>query len=764
MTNRIQLRRDTSANWSRVNPILEDGEPGLDITTNQIKYGDGSTVWDELPYASGGAGLTDVDGLVTFPGNFLIGTLWPDEPMPEGDKESVVWAKDDTEYLGLWWGGDQTYPEMGYGPVAGIMIGAYDDMTDDFTDDPSPADTNVTIGINDSNGDTLEWRFDRTGNLTLPEGSTISETNTTTVITPPGALAGQSLVLRGTSPTGITSNHPDGFAPGDIITITVTPDNSNPVTGTIDYTFTGCTSIQLGRALTGTLTFTSQANQTVTWTVPALSDMTTFTFTLSNPSGIGLAGVTTLTLTGTGSSEASHIHLISGNPTTVDLYLGDDDQYVKIEKNAGNVVIGTNTDTNHWTFGTDGSLTLPTGTTISSTSEIVSVTLDQFTDGGYPGTQVFTKVSDTLYELSPGGPNMILISAIWYLKISVSTYYSSTDLITWEAVAGGLPEPVGTLGTLATMNLGVGGNVWAFNGNGDLTFPDSTTQTTAFGITGFGEGFSLTAADKIVTNKLYSTNASSPTQHYRLELDTNGVVVLPDQSIINGSTLRGIYGTGELNYTGITIGPDTNHREESWVWVDHTGVSIATEYSTDAYTWKFDNNGNLTLPTGGEIHSAAGTGSVAIEANDGNNTRTWTFGTDGSLTFPDTTTQSTAYKRTTGSWTVATGSDTYSFTVPLNGTYSMWVKGAIDNGIIVWNATASVSNTNVPVIGQQYAWNYTGGGTPIEFTEIPTQFIGTANNIVSSNPSVGTTSNKFDFVINNTSGSEQTVYWGYVTQ
>jgi hypothetical protein len=75
-----------------------------------------------------------------------------------------------------------------------------------------------------------------------------------------------------------------------------------------------------------------------------------------------------------------------------------------------------------------------------------------------------------------------------------------------------------------------------------------------------------------------------------------------------------------------------------------------------------------------------------------------------------------------------------------------------------------VSNTNVPVIGQQFAWNYTGGGTPIEFTAIPTQFIGTANMIVSSDPSVGTTSNKFDFVIDNTSGSAQTVYWGYVAQ
>ena len=50
MANRIQLRRDTAANWTRVNPILEDGEPGLEIDTKQVKFGDGDTAWQDLPY------------------------------------------------------------------------------------------------------------------------------------------------------------------------------------------------------------------------------------------------------------------------------------------------------------------------------------------------------------------------------------------------------------------------------------------------------------------------------------------------------------------------------------------------------------------------------------------------------------------------------------------------------------------------------------------------------------------------------------------
>ena len=55
MANKIQLRRDTLTNWEAVNPVLGDGEPGFVIDTNQVKYGDGSTSWNDLGW--GGAGL-----------------------------------------------------------------------------------------------------------------------------------------------------------------------------------------------------------------------------------------------------------------------------------------------------------------------------------------------------------------------------------------------------------------------------------------------------------------------------------------------------------------------------------------------------------------------------------------------------------------------------------------------------------------------------------------------------------------------------------
>ncbi len=53
---RIRLRRGTSSAWSAKNPILLEGELGLDLTTRTIKVGDGVTPWNDLSSMSGGSG------------------------------------------------------------------------------------------------------------------------------------------------------------------------------------------------------------------------------------------------------------------------------------------------------------------------------------------------------------------------------------------------------------------------------------------------------------------------------------------------------------------------------------------------------------------------------------------------------------------------------------------------------------------------------------------------------------------------------------
>jgi len=52
--NTIKFRRDTANNWTTVNPVLANGEPGFDSTNNKFKFGDGVSDWANLPYQAAG--------------------------------------------------------------------------------------------------------------------------------------------------------------------------------------------------------------------------------------------------------------------------------------------------------------------------------------------------------------------------------------------------------------------------------------------------------------------------------------------------------------------------------------------------------------------------------------------------------------------------------------------------------------------------------------------------------------------------------------
>ena len=160
------------------------------------------------------------------------------------------------------------------------------------------------------------------------------------------------------------------------------------------------------------------------------------------------------------------------------------------------------------------------------------------------------------------------------------------------------------------------------------------------------------------------------------------------------------------------------------------GIITATSY-----------NGSGSNLTGIVTYITAGSG-ISVNQNSGNVTIT-------------------AVGSSEGSWTVSAGSGTYSFTVPANANYVMWMRGNIPNGICIWNATVSISNTNVPVIGNQYGWYYTDGNQLV-LTAIPSQIIGTSGSIITSSPAVSNT-NTFSFGITNNSGTNQTVFYGYRT-
>ena len=72
MSDEIKVRRATAAAWAAANPVLADGEIGLEKDTRLLRFGDGVTAWNDLPALSGGDSgsvLTLAEDLATDPVN-----------------------------------------------------------------------------------------------------------------------------------------------------------------------------------------------------------------------------------------------------------------------------------------------------------------------------------------------------------------------------------------------------------------------------------------------------------------------------------------------------------------------------------------------------------------------------------------------------------------------------------------------------------------------------------------------------------------------
>lgn len=91
MSNRIQFRRDTAARWKEVNPILQEGELGIETDTRFTKIGDGVNEWNNLDYSIAVHNLTS----------------------ELGNSENLVMSqKGLTNALADWHGSQQEYNEL----------------------------------------------------------------------------------------------------------------------------------------------------------------------------------------------------------------------------------------------------------------------------------------------------------------------------------------------------------------------------------------------------------------------------------------------------------------------------------------------------------------------------------------------------------------------------------------------------------------------------------------------------------------------------
>jgi hypothetical protein len=175
MTKRIQLRRDTTANWESVDPVLAAGEVGVDLTTGQIKIGDGESSWTELVYYSGNGSSIDNDptqlsfeagddeDLVSHSAGFVEGA-----PVFQirlnthlSGEEQTIWGFDvdgTTEFpdaIKLRWAGDKSLAgTIGTGPGGFSLVG-----------EPGKE---FAIVLSDTEENSSFWSFGTDGTLNLP--------------------------------------------------------------------------------------------------------------------------------------------------------------------------------------------------------------------------------------------------------------------------------------------------------------------------------------------------------------------------------------------------------------------------------------------------------------------------------------------------------------------------------------------------------------------------------------------------------------------
>jgi len=129
----IKARRDDGPSWEQYNPTLKQGEPGFEIDTGLLKFGDGITPWNELPYtttsfySATSSHRLDLDGRIpgarrhTMAGNTTVTLEAP--PAGHAVRIDIVLEQDDDGERTVTWPGDIRWID-GAAPVAKTGEGA----------------------------------------------------------------------------------------------------------------------------------------------------------------------------------------------------------------------------------------------------------------------------------------------------------------------------------------------------------------------------------------------------------------------------------------------------------------------------------------------------------------------------------------------------------------------------------------------------------------------------------------------------------------
>ena len=276
MAIRIQLRRDTAANWTSSNPVLRAGELGIETDTLKFKIGNGSSTWTQITnYANvtdtglsnslngyilaatkgtpGGPAALDSNGNLLIPENSVI--LWNDA---DYDYTTTVTATQPTADRTI------TFPN-----ATGTVV--LKDSTDTLTNKTITSPTISGLYLSDSS-----VVFEGTAN---DHETTLQVTDPTAdrTITFPDATGTVAL----TSDIAVTASSTNTFTNKSISLTT------NTVTGT-KAEFNSAMSDADFATISGSETLTNK-----TLTTPVISSITNGAATLTLPTSTGTVALTT---------------------------------------------------------------------------------------------------------------------------------------------------------------------------------------------------------------------------------------------------------------------------------------------------------------------------------------------------------------------------------------------------------------------------------------------------------------------------------------
>jgi len=705
------------------------GNLTLPANTFAVNYANGDPVT-----FSGGGGNT---GNVTFDDVNIIGT-GNLNLQPNGASN---------EYLNIYLTGNADIHVAAGGGVGNVILG-----TDEQANVAVLQDGNVAIQAGNVSG-TKTWNFDTTGNLTLPLNSVVYETNI-----PDGGLSGSAIALK---PTGGTN------ADQQLLIYPTTNDANHLhlTSGNLYSTelFFGSDDLYVKLANTGNVVINTNDNvgNSAQWTFGVNGGLR-FPDNSSISGGEGVFGITS-------------------------------DFSVGIFTNAGPNI-------NQWLFGNTGNLTLPANTFAVNYANGTPVSIGGSDYGnanvanflGDFGSNVISTsgnitasglLIDTVTGITSnaGNININQITGLGGYLNAFGANFSGDINAANLSLSGNIISNANISGNVNAANISAGnislsGNIFAYGANiysvngltmegGNLTMSSNTGMGGSISAEGNIIGANVNGQNINGGNLSLSGNVLSNLNIQQGNISVSGNITSGSELTVVSANITGVQG---LTVSGgdITI-PSSMSGGSLSAYGNITGNYILgngsqlTSLPAPAVTQDITSNGymsimlydgNIKYNNYATVEPSSGNISGANISAAGNVTANTFVGNGSGLT--------NVAQQTTGSWSVTAGTNTYSFTVS-SGTYNMWVTGNIPNGIIAWNALATITNTNVPVVGTQYAWVYNGGGTPLDFVSIPNQFIGTANAIVRSNVAPSSTTNRFDFSINNTSGNSVVVNYGY---